>query len=91
MASPAADPSRRFPRVHGSEAVEVFADEASKPVIGVIRDISETGARIRIATARELPDNILLSSPSAGTRRRATIRWREDTSIGIHFDEPASD
>ena len=74
MASPAADPSRRSPRVHGSEAVEVFADGSSKPVIGVIRDISETGARIRIATAQELPEKILISSPSVGDRRRATIR-----------------
>ncbi len=91
MARPAADNSRRSPRVHGSEAVEVFADETSKPVIGVIRDISESGARIRIATARELPERILLSSPTAGDRRRATIRWREDTSIGILFDEPVLD
>ena len=91
MVRPAAGTARQSPRVHGSEAVEVFTEDSPKPVIGVIRDISENGARIRIATAMELPDRILLSSPTAGERRRATIRWREGTSIGIHFDESVFD
>ena len=80
--------SRDTARVHGSEAVEVFAGDLTTPVIGVIRDISETGAHIRIIAAQDLPDEIRLTSPSIGAHRRATIRWRDDTNIGIHFSEP---
>ncbi len=83
--------SRDTARVHGSEAVEVFAGDLTAPVIGVIRDISETGAHIRIVGAQDLPDEIRLTSPSIGAHRKATIRWRDETNIGIHFNEPLLD
>lgn len=90
MAHRSSDNSRVAPRVHGSEVVEVYSKGLTTPVIGVIRDISETGAHIRIAAASELPEEIRLTSPTAGVLRPARICWRDETNIGIHFDKPAS-
>lgn len=87
---PQTDNARDASRVHGAEPVTVLgADNVS--VIGVIKNISETGAHIRIVGAEGFSDRVQLSSPSIGDMRAATVRWRDETNIGVHFDEPLLD
>ena len=75
-------------RVYGSEAVEIETRGDSRKRIGVIKDISYSGARIRIHDADSPARRIKLSSPSIGDRVGAKIRWRRGTEFGVRFDNP---
>ena len=53
-------------------------------------DISETGARLRVADPRAAPQEFLIVL-TQGLRRWCRVMWRSDTEIGIQFiDPPAS-
>lgn len=75
-------------RVYGSEAVEIETTGHSRKRIGVIKDISSSGARIRIHDAASLACRIKLSSPSIGEGVEAIILWRRDAEVGVRFDNP---
>lgn len=53
----------------------------------VLHDISDTGARIDVATADELPDSFtLVLSGNGSPRRKCRIVWRQPTQVGVNFD-----
>jgi hypothetical protein len=79
---------RDLDRVYGSEVVEIETRGHSRKRIGVIRDISPTGACIRIHDAASLARTIKLSSPSIGEDVASRIRWRRGTEIGVRFYKP---
>jgi hypothetical protein len=79
---------REANRVYGLEAVEIKCRARSQKIIGVIKDISSSGARIQVYDAAGLARKITLSSPSIGEGVPARIRWRRSTEIGVHFDTP---
>lgn len=52
----------------------------------VLSDISDTGARIDVATADELPDRFtLLLSGNGSPRRHCRVVWRQPTQVGVDF------
>lgn len=53
---------------------------------GILRDISLSGARVRISTASPLPRRLKLWWPTGGYYVDCQIRWRSGTDIGIKFD-----
>jgi hypothetical protein len=73
-------------RALGLEAVEIKCRARSRKIIGVIKDFSSSGARIRVYNAAGLGRKITLSSPSIGEGVAAKIRWRRVTEIGVQFD-----
>lgn len=53
----------------------------------VLSDISDTGARIDVETADELPDCFtLLLSGNGAPRRKCRVVWRQPTQVGVNFD-----
>jgi hypothetical protein len=63
-----------------------------KPICGcVMRDISDTGARLRLEAIREssideLPSEFILSiSKSGNVFRRCRLVWRRNNELGVHF------
>lgn len=53
----------------------------------MLSDISDTGARIDVETADELPDRfLLLLSGNGSPRRKCRIVWRQPTQVGVNFD-----
>lgn len=53
----------------------------------VLSDISDTGARIAVETADELPDRfVLLLSGNGSPRRKCRVVWRQPTQVGVNFD-----
>ena len=53
----------------------------------VLSDISDTGARIEVATADELPDRFtLILSGNGSPRRKCRVVWRQPTQVGVNFD-----
>jgi hypothetical protein len=79
---------RDLGRVYGSEIVEIETRGSSRKRTGVTRDISSSGARIRIHDAASLARKIKLSSPAIGEGVAARILWRRGTEIGVRFDRP---
>jgi PilZ domain len=69
----------------------VLLDGKSLPQPCAIADISETGARIVLATECELPERfILLLTRSGDARRHCRLVWRDGLAAGVEFPAPPS-
>jgi hypothetical protein len=51
----------------------------------VIRDISESGARLTIQNPRAIPSAFELLIVATGEIFQAVAKWRRDREIGVHF------
>jgi hypothetical protein len=51
----------------------------------VIRDLSESGARIRIATPTPLPQRFQLQTGAGGMIVSAELRWQRGVDAGLRF------
>jgi PilZ domain len=56
----------------------------------VIRDLSETGARLRFSGAVATPEVVELYIPNKDESLRARVQWRAGNEMGIAFDVPES-
>ncbi|GJD33740.1 PilZ domain-containing protein [Methylobacterium aerolatum] len=52
-----------------------------------LRNVSLTGAQVRVAPGAILPERIVLSVPSRGEQRLAELVWREGELAGFRFQE----
>ncbi|MDH4981571.1 PilZ domain-containing protein [Hyphomicrobium sp. D-2] len=68
----------------------VYAD-AMRVLDCTIRDISEAGARILIASTFGLPDTFHLYEKSSGRLYPARLIWRRANMAGVAFDGPPTD
>ncbi len=55
---------------------------------GLVRNMSQSGARIEFADPVFVPDEFELVIPLKGHSRRARIVWREAKALGISFLDP---
>jgi hypothetical protein len=51
----------------------------------LVRDLSQTGARLAVTGSAPLPDVFELLLPSRDARFRAQVRWRHADEIGVAF------
>jgi hypothetical protein len=51
----------------------------------LVRDLSQTGARLAVTGSAPLPDVFELILPSRDARFRAQVRWRHADEIGVAF------
>ena len=51
----------------------------------ILRDVSETGARLRCLDQTAVPKEFYLVFPVENTRCLARVVWRRGDEIGIHF------
>lgn len=56
----------------------------------VIRDLSDTGARLRVESVIGIPDNFELSA-SGEHIRHCRIRWRKAAELGVEFVVPEAE
>ena len=56
----------------------------------LVRDFSESGAKIELPASTKLPNTIDLFFPLRQETFRAHVRWRGDKEIGLTFENPAS-
>ncbi|PTW60464.1 PilZ domain-containing protein [Breoghania corrubedonensis] len=56
----------------------------------MIRDLSEEGARLKVASARDVPDNIRLFNSGDNTVIDAEVVWRSPREVGIRFNGKVS-
>ncbi len=64
--------------------IELFNKQASYNCS--IMDLSGTGARVSIDNALMIPNDFMLEIPSKGFRKRAVVKWREGSEIGVSFE-----
>lgn len=80
--------TNRKPRISAFEVVEIKNGNGLPSSIGVVKNISENGARITIFEADRLPARFEMWLPSAGLGASARIRWRWKNDIGVRFRKP---
>jgi len=56
----------------------------------VIRDLSETGARVALEGDVGLPERVILVISQTAARRKSKIIWRIDRELGLSFADSAS-
>ena len=63
----------------------IFNDRCST-LSCTVRDLSETGARLRVAKGAAVPDRFDLSVDTDGLDAPCTVAWRKGEEIGVRFD-----
>jgi hypothetical protein len=67
---------------------KVLADDG-RVIDCLVRDFSESGAKIELPASTKLPNTIDLFFPLRQETFRAHVRWRGDKEIGLTFENPA--
>jgi PilZ domain len=65
----------------------VYSDSNLTAVECVVRDISDTGARLQFAAPQVVTDFLDLHIPVKGQIFHAHVRWRDGAEIGVAFRE----
>jgi hypothetical protein len=76
---------RRAPRRDVSVAGLVLHGPATRPEPCLIRDVSATGARVKLKSAQLLSRPVYLVIAKTGAAFEADIAWCRDTEIGLSF------
>lgn len=63
----------------------VYLGNSPSAVNCLVRDVSETGARLKFAGPITVPDMLELHIPTKNQVLRGKVRWREPEEIGIAF------
>ncbi|HSM41682.1 MAG TPA: PilZ domain-containing protein [Afifellaceae bacterium] len=77
--------AERYPTFNGAE---VYGTHTKFRCAAVVRDISETGARLRLTTNDTPPDHITIRVTGYDDTMKGKICWRNDGEVGVMFDEP---
>lgn len=51
----------------------------------VVKNVSDTGARVDFFSRIQLPPTVILSEPTLRLRRKASVVWQGEGSAGLHF------
>jgi len=63
----------------------VYLGNSPSAVSCLVRDISDTGARLTFSAPIAAPDTLELHIPIKGQTLRGKVKWRENNEIGIAF------
>jgi hypothetical protein len=81
----ASDKRRGAVRQRVLKPAKIARMDAKSLVDCQLRDVSETGARLRCAALSMVPNDFYLIFPTEGVRRQARVAWRRGEEIGVHF------
>ncbi|MEM8689937.1 MAG: PilZ domain-containing protein [Pseudomonadota bacterium] len=86
----ALDPSekRTSPRRRALKAGVVSLNNGNITMPCVVRDISETGAKLKVDTGRHPPDHFQLQIELDGLMANCMVVWRDGQQLGVEFTEP---
>lgn len=51
-----------------------------------VRDLSQSGARISVSSAVQIPDEFMLVFVQDRAMRKARVRWRRASELGVEFE-----
>lgn len=72
------------PRRRVLKGVRLAFNAGRSTMTGLMRDISDTGARVSVENSLTVPDNLTLLF-SDGSRRECRVARRELRELGLHF------
>lgn len=81
---------RRAPRKRVLKGATIAFNNRSSTLSCMVRDISETGARLRISQGQAVPARFDLLIEVDGLEAPCTVAWRRGEDIGVTFDAPPS-
>ena len=58
----------------------------NKELAVLLRDASQTGARVRLVIPREVPEHVTLISRMEKINASCTVVWRRGNDLGLKFD-----
>jgi hypothetical protein len=68
----------------------IYYNNRSAAADCLVRDISETGARLELSESVIIPYEIDLHIPKKGETFRARVQWRHGDGVGIAFANPVA-
>lgn len=80
---------RRSPRRRALKAAKLLPMDAWAAIDGVVRDQSQTGARIACDTPESVPNEFRLVVVKEATIQPCTVRWRAKEQLGVSYDGEA--
>ncbi|MBM6584261.1 PilZ domain-containing protein [Microvirga sp. BT689] len=78
---------RSAKRWHTVLAAHIRSNSRSKSIECIVRDLSDTGARVYFADISEMPSEFELEIPSRGLRVRSRLMWNRGANHGVMFLE----
>jgi hypothetical protein len=78
--------SRRYERISTVQAAVITFNGGKDQIACVIRDVSEGGVGLSVASTEDIPDQFILTVKGEDEGRACTVRWRETDKIGASFD-----
>ena len=79
---------RKKPRRQFHYDAKILKDKDTPPLACSISDVSESGARLRLASEVELPDTFwLLLTANGQAHRHCRVIWRDGLTVGVKFPE----
>ncbi len=81
---------RKQRRASLRHVAHVLADNGTEQHVCIVRDVSDTGARLQFTDAAAVPNRFTLALRSRyRPRRRCRVVWRTDKELGVEFTAPA--
>src|SRR4051812_41856342 len=86
--APTLDPNQRVaPRMRTLIAAKISFNNGQSTLDCLIRNLSDTGAKLIVSAAIALPDSFDLLIAQKSVTRRVRIVWRRGEEMGVRFDE----
>ena len=86
--APTLNPNQRAaPRMRTLIAAKISFNNGQSVLDCLIRNLSDTGAKLIVSAAVTLPECFDLIVPQKSLTRRARIAWRRGEEIGVRFED----
>src|SRR3954454_12876691 len=82
-----ASDQRVAPRLKALLAAKISFNNGQSTLDCLIRNLSDTGAKLIVSAAVALPDGFDLLIPQKSVTRRGRIVWRRGEAMGVRFEE----
>ncbi len=77
---------RRAPRINLDISGAIETSDRYAAFSCVVRDISETGARLAVQSGNHVPDAFRLHLEHEGFSAESIVVWRSETEVGVIFE-----
>jgi PilZ domain len=82
---------RQAPRLRSLIGARIVFNDGRSTADCLIRDLSQTGAKLTVSALIPLPDRFELIIPQKGITRRVRVAWRRAGEIGVRFEDQGSE
>jgi methyl-accepting chemotaxis protein len=79
---------RNMQRTRVSRNAQIVLTQPSNKVHCTLHDLTNTGARLSVASTSQVPDTFELTLDQGRSRRPCRVKWRTDSVLGVSFEKP---